>query len=119
MAISYLKIVLFSFLFSISFKNRRRRMPITKDELVRILQEYDFADSKFYAENKQLIKQVKSKSPGEYRFEIREKDVRSRAILNLSEISVSFADDKAKICSYESMNLKTHPEAQKLKKKYF
>jgi hypothetical protein len=119
LAISYLKIALLSFLFSISFKNRIRRMPITKDELVRILREYDFAESKFYAENKQLIKQVKSKSPNEYRFEVREKDVRSHAILNLSEISVSFADDKAKIRSYENMNLETHPGAEKLKKKYF
>jgi hypothetical protein len=94
-------------------------MGVTKDELIKVLREYDFADSSFYAENKQLIKQVKSKSPDEYRFEIRKKDVQSYTILNPSEISIGFIDDNAKIRSYETMNLETHPEAQKLKKKYF
>lgn len=94
-------------------------MPITKDDLIKMLQEYGFADSKFYAENKQLIKQASSNSPSEYRFEIREKDVHSYAILNPSEISVGFADDKTKTSSYESMNLALHPDVEKLKKKYF
>ncbi len=79
-----------------------------KDELIKLLKDYNFKESNFYEKNKGLIVQANANFSGEAKYEIRKGDVYTAFIKRPYELIVYFK--QGKIGRYECKKLKSSYE---------